>query len=155
MHKQKQLFLLTIFLLTLNSCASVIKHNQEVAAVKAIEFAKAAIIDRDFEKASKLLPVERQNPASIKQLEDLITKIHPTSYPTKVTAIEYEPMHGQKAIKLFLVGENNQQETFYYTFILAGTVDEGYGIIEVYRSRSAFPPSQTRKALSDKRSTDG
>src|SRR4051812_2853496 len=126
MYKQKQLFLLTIFFITLNSCVSVIKHDQEVAAEKAIEFARVAIIDRDFVKASKLLPVERQGPASAKQLEDLITKIHPTSYPTKVTAVEYEPMPGQKAIKLFLVGENNQNETFYYTFVLTGTVDEGY-----------------------------
>jgi hypothetical protein len=32
-----------------------------VAAEKAIEFAKVVIIDRDFEKASKFLPVSAKN----------------------------------------------------------------------------------------------
>src|SRR5687768_12065543 len=118
MKKQKQVFILAIFIFLFVSCISVLKHNEKDAAIVAIKFAGAALIERDFEKASKLLPVARQSPASIKQMEDLITKLHPASYPSSISATEDEPIPGQKAIRIFLVGENNQDEKFYYALVL-------------------------------------
>jgi hypothetical protein len=146
-NKKKQLFILAVSIFIFVSCTKVLKHNEQIAASKANEFAKFGLIQRDYEKAAKLLPVERQSPASVKQIEELITKLHPSTYPSKVSATEYEPIFGQKALRIFLVGENNQNEQFYYSFVLIGTVDEGYNVTEVYRFPNGFPPSQMRKPI--------
>lgn len=155
MNKQKPLLVFTIIFLAFSSCVNVLHHNEDVAAAKAVEFVKAAFVERNFERASKSLPIRRQNPNSVKQVEDLVTKMHSSSYPTKVTATEYEPVPGQKAIRIFLIGENNQNEKFYYATVLEGTVDEGYSVVESYRSPKPFPSSAARKPLPIKRSTDG
>jgi len=155
MNKQKPLLVFTIIFLAFSSCVNVFHHDQDLAAAKTVEFAKAAFVERNFEKASKALPIRRQNPNSVKQVEDIVTKMHPSSYPEFVTATEYEPVPGQKVIRIFLIGENDQNEKFYYAVILEGTVDEGYSVVECYRSPEPLPSSGTRKPLPTQRSTDG
>lgn len=154
MNRPKQCIVTIIFALACGGCVNVLKHNEVVAADRAVEFAKAAIVERNYEKASKLLPEGGQQPEFVKQIEDLVIKAHPASYPTKVTAKEFEPIPGQKAIRIFLIGENGKDEKFYYSFMLTGTVDEGYRVAEIYRYKDSFPASQTRKPLSVQKSTD-
>lgn len=125
-----------------------------MAAIKAVEFSKLAFIERDYEGASKLLPSDEQNPATVEKIKELITKMHPASFPIKVTAVDYEPIHGQAAIRIYLLGENGS-EKFYYGFVLVGSADEGYSVSEIYRSTEPFQSSQLKQQLPVKRSTGG
>src|SRR5947209_11904594 len=100
MDRQVREILTGIIILASSSCVTAIQHNPDMAAIKAVQFAKLAFIQQDYESASKLLPAGQQNSSGAEKIKELVTKMHPTSYPTKVTATDYEPVPGQKAIKI-------------------------------------------------------
>lgn len=148
-----RIFLLLI-VITACSCLSVIKHNEDMAAAKAIEFAQAAIIEKNYEKSLLSVLPERRQRSSAELIRNLITQLHPSSYPSKIVATDYESIPRQRAMKIYLVGENGA-EKFYYVFLMEGTEDTGYGLVEAYRNLNPFPPTQLKKLLPVKRATGG
>jgi hypothetical protein len=79
MMKVTLLTILIIFTLACKGYVRVLKHNEVIAADKAVEFAKAAIIERDYEKASELLPAGGRQPAVVKEIERVSSESSPGS----------------------------------------------------------------------------
>jgi hypothetical protein len=120
-------------------CAGSIDHNTERAGVKAEEFARIAFVNRDFETGYKLLAEGTRRYVSVDKFKEVITRLHPKGYPITVTAREFEPMPGEKAIYVFLTGES-ADERFYYRVTLEGTAGTDYRVLQF--DRSANPRRQ-------------
>ncbi len=102
-----------ILLLLIGGCAESVKHDENLAARRAIEFAQAAFIDKNFEKAYDMLSEEGKRHLSFAKFTETITRMHDRGFPTKVTAREYQPMPGENAIWIYLVGQNSQEQFDY------------------------------------------
>jgi hypothetical protein len=79
----------------------------------------------------------------IDKFKQSITAMHPRDYPTKVTAQEFEPMAGEKAIHVFLTGRNDQEQ-FSYRVTLEGTAASGYRVLKIDQGTS-FPTLTNQK----------
>lgn len=138
----------------LSSCLYYINHNEDMAAVESVKFAKAAFVEQNFVKAHGMLPKETDAKFTSDSLKDMVTKMHPNSYPKTITAIEFERLPGKKAMLIYLYGEN-EEEKFYYRLTMAGTSDSGYKVYELYRKMEPYSPSsELRAKLPVKRSTN-
>lgn len=124
----------------------VLRHSESLAAREAQRFADAAYVERDFKKAYTLLSPTAQAAYSLDTVEAEMAKIHPRGYPSTVRTTEYEPIPGQAAMNIFLVGEGDS-EKFYYRLVMAGTKDSGYKVSGFFRGSRPYPPSQLRHSL--------
>jgi hypothetical protein len=153
MSNNTRIFLAVLTLAALAACSfNVSKQNPEKAAASAIEFAKAAFVEKDTDKAFNLLDPEFQAYATKEKFTDVISVINTPTSPTVVTATEFEPIPGQDGVNVFLVGEKGA-EKFYYRIPMKGTEAKGYKAAGVFRVHGQFPPSESRQPLQVKRST--
>ncbi len=116
-------------MLALVGCGSV-QHDENLAAKRAVEFAKVTFIQHDLKKGYALLSDNTKRHVPFEKFQELVTKLHPRGFPTKVTATEYEPMRGEKAIYIYLTGEN-PHEQFDYVFTMEGTASDDYRVLKV------------------------
>ena len=121
-------------------------HRPDMAANSAVEFARAAFVEKDDGKAFKLLWDGGRQPVSREWLAESVRKMHPNGYPTEVKAIEYEPVPGQPAMSIYLRGTNGSEE-FLYRLLLQGTSDTGYKVSDFFRGNGPYPTSPLRKPL--------
>jgi hypothetical protein len=63
-----------------------------------------------------------------------------------VKALEYEPMAGEKAIYIFLTGQDSG-EHFYYRLALEGAANTDYRVIRFGRSPEPYPPSNEKHEI--------
>jgi hypothetical protein len=89
-----------------------------------------ALIDKNFEKAYELLAAGGKRHISLEKFKETITRLHPRGFPTKVTAMEFQPMPGEKAIWIYLVGQN-PEEQFYYRLTMDGTASGDYKVLTI------------------------
>ena len=127
----------------LPSCISYIEHDETAAAKAATQFADAAFVDRDFAKAHKLATSEITQRFSDEGLADVVAKMHPDSFPTRVTATEFEPVPGQRGMFIYLNGEGDGPG-FYYRFVMTGDKPSGYRVSGFFRGNAPYPPSSRR-----------
>jgi hypothetical protein len=59
-------------------------------------------------------------------------------------------MPGEKAIYVFLTGENSG-EHFYYRLTMEGTAPTGYKVLRLDRAAQPYPSSNERKRFSDQK----
>ena len=111
-------------------CAESVKHDENLAAKRAIEFARVVLIEKNFDQGYELLAAGGKRHISLEKFKETITRLHPRGFPTKVTAMEFQPMPGEKAIWIYLVGQN-AQEQFYYRVTMDGTGSEDYKILTI------------------------
>jgi hypothetical protein len=130
----------------LSACANSFEHDQQLAAQRAEEFARVAFVGKDFEKGYELLSSSGRRYVPFDKFKETIVKSHPRSYPTKITATEYEPMSGEEAIYIYLIGDNGS-EHFYYTITLAGTATTGYQVTRFSRGSGPFGSGGSRQRL--------
>lgn len=128
-------------------CIESIDHDAAVAGKKAEEFAQIVFVKRDIENGYALLADGAKRYVSREQFKAVLAKLHPRAYPKNVTASEYEPMPGEKAIYVFLMGENSG-ERFYYRLTLEGTATTPYRVLRLDRANEPYPPSSEKKRLS-------
>lgn len=133
------------------SCAScaprirTLRHDPTIAAREAQAFVEAAFVEQNFKHARTYMSAEmRKHPLS--EIEASAGKIHPKGHPTTVSATEFEPIPGQAAMNIFLVGDA-ESEKFYYRVVMAGTADEGYTVAGFWRGSGPHPPSKLRQTL--------
>jgi hypothetical protein len=136
---------ISIILGSLTSCVSFIHHDQDMAAEAARAFAQAAFVDRDDAKARELLSPSLAQGLTAEKLTEQIARLHPGSFPTRVTVTEYEPMMGQRAMMIYLKGANDGED-FYYRFVMEGDATLGYRVAGLFRGNGPHPPS-TRRPL--------
>ncbi len=104
---------LAIVLLLISGCAQTVKHDQDAAARRAIEFAQAAFVDQRLDKAYELLSPGGKRHLSLEKFKETVNRMHSRGFPTKVTAKEFQPMPGENAIWIYLVGQNSEDQFGY------------------------------------------
>lgn len=130
----------------LGGCAGPIEHNEAEAAKKAEEFAEIAFARSDAERSYALLAPATKRYVSLEQFKHVLSRLHPQQAPKNVTAIEYEPMHGEKAIYIYLSGEL-PGERFYYRVTMEGSADTGYRVLKFERAHEPYAASPERKPI--------
>jgi hypothetical protein len=112
----------------LASCAGSVKHDETLAAKRAIEFARLAFVQKNIDKGYELLSDGGKRHLSHDKFKETVTRMHPRSFPTKVTATEFQPMPGEKAIWIYLAGQN-ADEQFQYRLTMEGTENGDYKVL--------------------------
>jgi hypothetical protein len=135
-----------IFAVGLMGCIKSVDHDATVAGKKAEEFAQIAFVKQDIENGYALLADGTKRYVSREQFKEVLAKLHPRTYPKNVTASEYEPMPGENAIYIFLIGDNSS-ERFYYRLTLEGTATTPYKVLRLDRATEPYPPSSDKKKL--------
>jgi hypothetical protein len=115
------------------ACAQSVEHDPKTAAKRAEEFAQAVFVRQDFERGYGMLSDSGKRYVSPEKFKETVTKSHPKKYPSRIAATEYEPMAGEKAIYIYLTGEN-AGEQFNYTLTLDGTAATDYKVTRFSRS---------------------
>jgi hypothetical protein len=112
----------------MTACSGVVlSHDEDAAAKSALDFARVAFIDHDARTAYPLISEEARKNVPPEQFSEILAKQHPAGYPATITASQFEPIPGQKALSIILVGEN-ATEKFYYRLIMVGTAPTGYTV---------------------------
>jgi hypothetical protein len=140
-------FCLLVFAVGAMSCMETINHDESSVRKKAEEFARVAFVKQDVENGYALLADGTKRYVSQEQFKAVLSKLHPKAFPKTVTALEYEPMPGEKAIYVFLTGENSG-EHFYYRLTMEGTATTGYKVLRFDRAGQSYPSSNERKRFS-------
>ncbi len=137
----------------LMSCtATVISHDEDMAAIRAIEFSRVALIQHDIQNGYSLLSDNARKTISFEEYSKAFSQMHPSLYPLSLTAEEFEPMPGQKSMNIFLYGENGS-EKFFYRVTMEGIARTGYKVFRIYRGNGPYPPSKLRQKLKTTYST--
>ena len=126
-------FLLLALLISIGACAEKVDHNTESAAKRAEEFARVVFVRQNLEQGYPLLAEATRRYVSIGQFKEVIAKLHPNGYPNSVRATGDEPMKGEKAIYIYLTGENSGRH-FYYRLTMEGTAATDYRVLRFDRS---------------------
>jgi hypothetical protein len=145
----KHYFYPLILAIGLFGCAESIKHDEVAAGKKAEEFAKVAFVRQDIENGYAFLADATKRYVSLEQFKTVVSKLHPKAFPKTVTASEYQPMHGEKAIYIFLIGDNSG-EHFYYRLTMEGTATTGYRVLRLDRSIAPYPPSNDKQSFKNR-----
>lgn len=125
-------------------------HNQNEAAEVAKSFAYAAFVVRDKEKAfSFLITNNKAKELDLNKLGEMIEKMHPQNiYPKIVFPLEYEIVPNTGAIRIFLKGEGENQEEFYYQIVVVKE-SEGHRVAGLARNmdNSPYPKTPLQKTF--------
>jgi hypothetical protein len=132
-----------VLALTLAGCAGSEKHDEALAAKRALEFAKVVLIEKDFVKGHEMLTESGKRHIPVEKLKQTVASMHPRGYPKKVTALEYEPMVGEKAIYIFLSG-NTGEDLISYRLTLEGTAATDYRVLKIDQGMG-FPTLSNKK----------
>jgi hypothetical protein len=127
--------------------ANVLHHLPTKAAAAAEEVAEVAFVENDTVVAYSLMANEFRAEFSQAQFDAVVRQMHPKGRPITVSAEEYEPISGQAAMRIFLVGQS-PDEDFYYQMVMFGTSSKGYKVAGIFRSNGS-PPESNRKPISD------
>lgn len=134
------------FVMGLMGCAESINHDEVLAGRRAEEFAQVAFVKHDIENGYALLSDSAKRYVSLEKFKEVLSRLHPKAFPTSVTAFEYEPMPGEKAMYIFLIGENSGEQ-FYYMLTMEGTATTGYKVLRLNRGSGPYPPSNRKQKL--------
>ena len=134
-------FLVLALIMGLMGCRGSIDHDETTAAKSAFEFARVAFVKRDIENGYALLSDSAKRYVSLEKFKEVLSRLHPKAFPTSVTATEYEPVPGEKAMHIYLTGENSG-ERFYYRLTMEGAATTGYRVVRFYRGDGPYPPKQ-------------
>ena len=124
-------------------CAGSENHDEGLAARRALEFARVVMIERDFVQGHGMLAEGGKRHIPLAKLEQTVAAMHPRNYPNKITALEYEPMSGEKAIYVFLSG-NTGDELISYRLTLEGTAATDYKVLKIDQGMG-FPTFSNKK----------
>lgn len=129
--------------LSLFACAGSEKHDEALAAKRALEFANVVLIEKNFEKGHEMLAEGGKRHIPLDKLKQTVASMHPREYPKKVTALEYEPMTGEKAMYVFLSG-NTGEDLISYRLTLEGTAATDYKVLKIDQGMG-FPTFTNKK----------
>lgn len=139
-----------IFAVSLTGCIDSVDHDPASARKKAEEFTQVVFVKQDIETGYALLAEGTRRYVSRDQFKTVVLKMHPSGFPKTVTALEYEPMPGEKAIYVFLTGDH-WGERFYYRLTMEGTASTGYRVLRLDRASQPYAPSNEKKQFNDKK----
>jgi hypothetical protein len=120
------------------SCVRMISHDERAAATTAADFAQRAFVARDFPSAHALLSSQVRSALSVDGLAKEAAKMHGESSPSNIKAIEFEPLPGQTAMYIYLVGSGGGQQ-FFYRLAMEGDKNTGYLVSGFFRGNGPYP----------------
>ncbi len=133
------------FVMAWMGCAGSIQHDENLAGKRAVEFAEIAFVKHDLQKGYALLSANTKRYVPFEKFEELVVKLHPRGgFPTSVAATEYEPMPGEKAIYIYLRGENSR-EHFDYIITMEGTASTDYRVLKLDRGSGLYSSGYKKK----------
>jgi hypothetical protein len=118
--------LLTVFWLT--GCVESIKQDENLAAQRAIEFARIVLVEKNFDRGYDLLSDNGKRHISPAKFKETMARLHPRGFPTIVTAKEYQPMPGENALWIYLNGENPEM---HYRLTMEATASGDYKVLTI------------------------
>ena len=121
----------------LAGCAESVKHDQERAAKRALEFGKVALVEKNFDRAYDLLAEGGRRHVPREKFRQSISSMHTQNYPTKLTATDYEPMADEEAIYIFVRGQNSEDQ-FQYRFTMTGNASNDYKVLKIDQGTGFF-----------------
>ena len=122
---------LTVLLLTvlgLTGCAESTKQNENLAAQRAIEFARIVLVNKDFDQGYELLSDGGKRHISLAKFQETMIRLHPGGFPSTVTAKEYQPMPGENALWIYLNGQNPET---HYRLTMEATASGDYKVLTI------------------------
>ena len=111
-------------------CADVVKHDEKLAGRRAIEFAQAVLVNKNFAKGYELLADGGKRHIPMEKFVESMKRLHPRGFPTRVTAKEFQPMPGENAMWIYLVGQNSEDQ-FQYRIIMEATGNGDYKVLNI------------------------
>jgi hypothetical protein len=145
-------FLALAITLAILGCADSIKHDEMLAGKRAIEFAQVVFINHDLDRGYALVADAGKRHVPLDKFKETITRMHPRTFPTSVTATDYEPMPGEKAIYIFLTGQN-AAEQFFYRLTLEGTAANDYKVLKLDQGGGMFSAASRKQPFNTSLST--
>jgi hypothetical protein len=107
-----------------------------MAAHRALEFAQAAIINRDMDAAYDLFSEEIKPSLTKEKFSETVSRMHPSATPTTIRAVSYDFfLSNPKAVTITLIGDNPHGDIFYYRISLTGTKASGYNVVGMSRDQ--------------------
>jgi hypothetical protein len=144
MHDYRYFFLTLISIAQFFACGKPIEHDPALAGKRAVEFARVAFVRQDDAQAYALLSDSTKRYVPLEKFKETVSRLHPNGRPSKIVAIEYEPMPGEKAMYIYLVGQDSGTQ-FEYTVTLEGTAATDYRVSKFTRGVSSYMPSTSEK----------
>jgi hypothetical protein len=126
------------------ACAESFDHDEVSARNRAVEFAQLSFVHQNFDQGYTLLSDAAKRYVPREKFKETISRLHPRAKPTSVRAVDYEPMAGEKALYIYLVGEN-AGERFYYMLTMEGSAASGYKVSSMARGDGPYPSSNRKK----------
>jgi hypothetical protein len=136
-----------------NCSGSIISHDEDMAAKSAIQFARVAFVQHDVQNGYFLLSENAKKSIPIEKYSEVLSQMHPVSYPLSLTADEFEPIPGQKGMNILLHGANGAEQ-FYYRLTMEGTAGTGYKVAGFFRGNGPYPGSKLKQKLKTAYSTE-
>ncbi len=112
---------------------SPIKHDEELAKKRALEFAEVAFVRQNVEQGYARLSDEAKRHVTLEKFRETLSRLHPDGHPTRVSVTGYKPMFNEKMIYVFLSGESSGRQ-FQYMLTLEGTAASDYKVAVVTRT---------------------
>jgi hypothetical protein len=136
------------------SCAETIKHDEKLAGKRAIEFAQAVLVNKNFAKGYELLADGGKRHIPAEKFIESMKRLHPRGFPTRVTAKEFQPMPGENAMWIYLVGQNSEDQ-FQYRLIMESTGTGDYKVLTLDNGAVGrfFSPASEKHAFANPIST--
>ena len=146
-HRAGKLYLLALALtVALTACAESVKHDETLAAKQALEFGRVAFVEKNLDKGYDLLADGGRRHVPRDKFKQSLAAMHARDYPTKLAAVEYEPMADEKAIYIFVRGQNSENE-FNYRLTMEGTASTGYKVLKIDQGTGFFTLSNKKQAF--------
>jgi hypothetical protein len=112
----------------LTGCAGSTKQDENLAAQRAIEFARIVLVNKDFDQGYELLSDGGKRHISLAKFKETMARLHPRGFPTTVTAKEYQPMPGENALWIYLNGQNPEM---HYRLTMEATASGDYKVLTI------------------------
>jgi hypothetical protein len=132
----RNFFLLLAGVGLLFACDEPVEHDPKTAGKRAEEFAQVVFVRQDFDRGYAMLSESGKRYVPPEKFKETVIKSHPRNYPTRIAATDYEPMTGEKAIYIYISGEN-AGEKFNYTLTLDGAAANDYKVTRFSRGADA------------------
>ena len=143
--------LAALALTILAGCAESVKHDEVLAAKRALEFGRVVFVEKNLDKGYDLLADSGRRHVPRDKFKQSVAAMQARGYPMKLTATDYEPMAGEKAIYIFIRGQNSDEQ-FIYRLTMEGSaaadykvlkIDQGTGFFTLSNKKQAFKPPLT------------
>jgi len=127
-------------------CAESVKHDEALAAKRALEFGRVVLLEKNLDKGYDLLADGGRRHVPRDKFKQSLAAMHGRDYPTKLAAMEYEPMADEKAIYIFVRGQNNEEQ-FNYRLTMEGTATTDYKVLKIDQGAGFFTLSNKKQAF--------